>query len=472
MPMKLVLDYKQDGTLNCASVACDIKGKQLVRRTSSSQRKASVTPKADFSNCLQIDNVSIKPGVNIIEIHSKVNRVGVWALQQMALQFHSIEFLSDVLPQKVSFEVTTKPSSAVLSFMNLIAGLEQTVKLVVAGGSFHFSKDASILLKCSKNLQMRVKDDDDQIESFDRETLIPLINFQPFEERTIVLETICDLVAGRRDDKQIEQKVSLQVPWSRNEIQIPLHFTPALTASCRLHSSGNKKFLQVIMRSNNEAKLLLCNAEMRCASQGVTITDINPVSQREVVVNKGVNVSYLWEVQVEPLKTEQELPVIQVDLSIQYNEATRPSKKRNFTCTFDVKDYTTLYRIEAKIEPSELCRVGSVCQLHLTIRKIHENPFEDLMFEVLADQNFWAVCGRSAGVISLKENSVEVISIDVMPLNVGFLPLPSIRLSKYITAHQGGKITDSPRLLPFQPGQIYNSTKSCQIHVLAAVAVE
>lgn len=471
MPMKLILDYKEDGTLNCASVACDIKGKQLIRRTSSSQRKASVTPKADFSNCLQIESVSLKPGINLIELNSKVTRVGVWELKQMALQFHSIEFLSDVVPQKAVFEVTTKPSSAVLSFMNLIAGIEQNVKLVVAGGSFHFSKDASILLKCSKNLQIRRKTEDILNNCFERENLIPLTNFQPFEERTIELEAICDFVAARRDDKQIEQKVTLQVPWSRHEIQIPLHFTPALTASCRLHSSGNKKFLQVINRSNYDGSLLLCNAEMRCTSAGVTLNNINPASQNELTIKKGLDVSFLWELQVEPLKTEQELPVIQVDYSIQFAESTQSSKKRTINCTFDVKDYTTLYRIEAKIEPSELCRVGSVCQLQLTIKKVHENPFEDLMFEVLADQNFWAVCGRSAGVISLKDNVAETIPIDVMPLNVGFLPLPSIRLSKYIAANQG-KITDSPRLLPFQPGQIYNSTKSIQIHVLAAVAVE
>lgn len=389
----------------------------------------------------------------------------------MALQLQSIELLSDALPQNVSFEVTTKPSSAVLSFMNLIAGLEQNVKLIVAGGSFHFSKEASVLLKCTKHLQMRIMTDDVLKNCFEREVLIPLTNFKAFEERTIELEAICDLVAGRRDDKQVEQKVTLQVPWNRNEITIPLHFMPALVASCRLHSSGNKKFLQVIIRSNYDGKLILWNAGMTCASNGVTLTDINPESQTEVPINKGINVSYLWELQVEPLKTEQELPVIQVDLGVQYSESVRPNKKRHFSCTFDVKDYTTLYRIEAKVDNSELCRVGSVCQLQLGIKKVHENPFQDLMFEVLADQNFWAVCGRSAGVISLKDNGIETIPIDVMPLNVGFLPLPSIRLSKYIAANQG-KVSESPRLLPFQPGQIYNSTKSLQVHVLAGTTNE
>lgn len=85
------------------------------------------------------------------------------------------------------------------------------------------------------------------------------------------------------------------------------------------------------------------------------------------------------------------------------------------------------------------------------------------MYEVLADQNTWVVCGRTAGVITMQNKENESINLDVMPLNAGFLPLPNIRLSKYIS----NKTDMHPRLQPFPPGQIYNSTKSVQIHVLA-----
>lgn len=58
LPMKLVLDRKQDGTLNSVSVACDVKGKQqAARRTSSSRRKASVTARSDFSNALLVSSL-------------------------------------------------------------------------------------------------------------------------------------------------------------------------------------------------------------------------------------------------------------------------------------------------------------------------------------------------------------------------------------------------------------------------------
>ncbi|XP_065074788.1 trafficking protein particle complex subunit 10 [Ochlerotatus camptorhynchus] len=477
LPISVHLDYKQDHTLSCASVACDNKAKQPVRRTSSTRRKISPTQRSDFTNCVSIEKVLLQPGSNVIELKSKAKRVGSWSFKQLAVQLDSVEFLSESLPQVLSsFDIITKASSAVLNFMNLVAGVEQPVKLIVSGGSFRFPKDASIVLRCSKNLKMRIAsaDDGSPKAAFERELLVNLQNFESFEERTINLEALCDL-PGRREEKPIEQKVTLQVPWSRNEIQIPLHFLPAMIASCRLHSSGAKKFLQVILKGVSDHKLILKDSSMSCAAEGVTIIDINPKSQNEITMSKTVSISYLYEIQVEALKAESELSVIHVDYRMSFADASLPEEIRYYipySVTFDVMDYTTLFTICAKIEPSELCRVNSVCHLNLRISKVHANPFSDLMYEVLADQNMWVVVGRTAGVISMEDVDSHSITLDVLPLTAGFLPLPNIRLSKYIAATKSSKTDAHPRLQPFPPGQIYNSTKSMQIHVLASSIVE
>ncbi|KXJ74586.1 hypothetical protein RP20_CCG013385 [Aedes albopictus] len=214
---------------------------------------------------------------------------------------------------------------------------------------------------------------------------------------------------------------------------------------------------------------------MSCAAEGVTIIDINPKSQNEITMSKTVSISYLYEIQVEALKAESELPVIHVDYRMKFADASLPEDIRYYipySVTFDVMDYTTLFTICAKIEPSELCRVNSVCHLNLRISKVHANPFSDLMYEVLADQNMWVVVGRTAGVISMEDVDSHSITLDVLPLTAGFLPLPNIRLSKYISANKSSKTDAHPRLQPFPPGQIYNSTKSMQIHVLASSNVE
>lgn len=67
----------------------------------------------------------------------------------------------------------------------------------------------------------------------------------------------------------------------------------------------------------------------------------------------------------------------------------------------------------------------------------------------------------------MHDNEIQSITLEVLPLSAGFLPLPSIRLSKYISADKS-KSELHPKLQPFPPGQVYNTTKSMQIHVLAS----
>ncbi len=54
-----------------------------------------------------------------------------------------------------------------------------------------------------------------------------------------------------------------------------------------------------------------------------------------------------------------------------------------------------------------------------------------------------------------------------MPLTGGQLPLPTVRLSKYIPADHGGN--NAARLDPFAIGQVYNMSRAQQIHVLPPV---
>lgn len=300
-----------------------------------------------------------------------------------------MDFLSDSLPIKCDpFEITTKAASAVLSFKNLIAGVQQHVDLIVSSGSFIFPKEAMITLKCSKYLKIRdpnsIKEatEDEQVKEFKSEATIRLFDVKPFQERKIPLTVICDLL-GQRDEKLIEQKITLQCPWSRNEVIIPLSFMPAMVASCRLHSSGTRKFLQVMVKGV-ESQLELTNISMTCDSTGVTLHDNNPKSVKSYQCQKNLIVSLLWEIEVEPLQAECQLKLIKVNFSLDYaqvNDGMVSKLKKRYHCKFDVTDYTTLFRIEAKLEPGELCRVGSVYNLNLKIIKIHSSPFVDLMYE-------------------------------------------------------------------------------------------
>lgn len=129
------------------------------------------------------------------------------------------------------------------------------------------------------------------------------------------------------------------------------------------------------------------------------------------------------------------------------NEETRSKTEetRVYHYYFSVKDYETLYHVDAHIEPakgSEFCRVGTLCHLNLCIRPagrhLDEGNVNSLMYEVVAEQSLWAVCGRTAGVVSFETDSdPQTVVLDVMPLSSGYLPTPIVRLSKYIPADLG-----------------------------------
>lgn len=80
-------------------------------------------------------------------------------------------------------------------------------------------------------------------------------------------------------------------------------------------------------------------------------------------------------------------------------------------------------------------------------------------------------CNLCIGIISMKVVVSHSISLDVMPLCTGFLPLPSIRLLKY-TAGGKNKAELTSKVQPFPPGQLYNSTKGMQIHVIASASTD
>lgn len=354
LPFSIHLDYKQDNTLSGASIVCETKGK--VRRTSSGKHENLQVVSTDFKNCATTTDVRFHPGINNILLKTKALEVGNWNFKQISIQYQNFNFLSRSLePAKLKpFEITTKPSSASLHFSDLVAGLDQKMKLLISGGTFSFPKEASLVLKCSKGLKLKQAGSD---EEFIRNLNIKLNDFKLFEEKSIDLVALCELPC-RRDETLIDQKVILQCPWS-GEIQIPLKFLPILSASCRLHSSGAKKFLQVLVKSLYERDLILSNAVMKCTAEGVMISDLNPQSQNQIRAMKNMSVSYLYEIEVEPLKTTNELPVISIEFNLMYAEVDTPEMMRRYICPFDVNDYNTLFHIQVKIateEQQQLCR--------------------------------------------------------------------------------------------------------------------
>lgn len=63
--------------------------------------------------------------------------------------------------------------------------------------------------------------------------------------------------------------------------------------------------------------------------------------------------------------------------------------------------------VKSRVEPtkgSEFCRAGTMCHLQLHVQRVNTSSHSSLMYEVLADQTMWAVCGRTAGKLNMSED--------------------------------------------------------------------
>merc|ERR1719468_630847 len=106
-----------------------------------------------------------------------------------------------------------------------------------------------------------------------------------------------------------------------------------------------------------------------------------------------------------------------------------------FVASFHFENIKTLYLLRCRMDAAkggELCRASSICSLSITVEQISQTSEKSLMYEVLADQSVWAICGRAAGVIDMEAGVKQTLIVEAMPLTGGHLSLPKVRLSKYI----------------------------------------
>ncbi|XP_071449280.1 trafficking protein particle complex subunit 10 [Hetaerina americana] len=418
---------------------------------------------------------------------------------------------------------------------DLLAGIEQEMTLAICTGSLGISTGTYINVKTSKGLLMQVKSSDtEQLnenvgeeEPLSRDFKIYLPVLEPFKGASIPLRVLASL-SSHKDHSPIYHKVTLVCPWppvntttasndvtsEEEEKVIPLQFLPPFQIVFRLHTAHHRKFLHVTVNGLSSQVIWLRLPKMTILNEGnikettscdFDIIGLNPDGQ-SLRVSSGTNVSYMWELKFgvgqENIRSSLQpyyggnscqSPTIHVEFCLEYAGGMSAESIPNsghfkpYACRFEVNDYRTLYEVRSRVEPakgSEFCRAGGMCHLRLQIIRLgpppallspsslHQPSLTSLMYEVLADQTMWAICGRTAGVISLDgEVDKQNVTLDVMPLIGGFLPLPLVRLSKYIPIEaKGGSGRDGtsqhPRLEPFSPGQVYNSSKAQQVHVL------
>ncbi|CAG4959637.1 unnamed protein product [Colias eurytheme] len=471
------LHYKEDKSLQKATVECHNPKMALKRSDSAKYRKPSAPVRINYEHCFSNENVIIRPGVNDILLECIADKCGAFKLGLVCLLIEGkLEYISDVLVNtKMGYEVVTQGVSVYLNKVepkkDLVAGLEHDMELVVSNGSSRLQEN-TIHLRASTGLHLRYGTN----AALARELTIPLEAAEPFHTTKIPLRVFAVLMPKR--EKSIEHTVWITSPWLDTVMEVPLHFSPPMIANWKLLTSNTRKLVHVTLKSTvaHDIQFILTEPKLDCDGN-TTVSDLNPKQcETMTVASDGTIALFMWELLKDPLVKAGPM---KLNFTVQYR-LVKEEVSRTFACPFDVQDCTTLFVIRTKLEPgkgSDFCRASQVCCLHLSVQRVNETDYTSLMYEVLADQTMWAVLGRTAGVITMEMNTGEpqCVTLDVMPLVAGYLPLPTVRLSKYIAANTKDPkkdISAHPRLEPFSPGQVFHAGKTKQVHVLAPAPKE
>lgn len=91
----------------------------------------------------------------------------------------------------------------------------------------------------------------------------------------------------------------------------------------------------------------------------------------QMIASDGTTASFMWELLKDPLV---QVGPAKANFSVKYKTDTEEA--RSFICPFDIQDYTTLFVIRTKLEPSkgsDFCRANQVCCLHLSVQRVSVN---------------------------------------------------------------------------------------------------
>ncbi|XP_065222101.1 trafficking protein particle complex subunit 10 isoform X2 [Planococcus citri] len=471
VPLIYMLEYQQDKSLAAANVVCRNIENHLRRQDSQKIKNITLPEKVKDSKYLECNNVILKPGNNTVALLSKEEEMaGTYSMGQLSVNISDrLYFLTGAnFLNKVKYSVKHVLPEISLQAKNnriLIAGIESLVSLNISKGTHTMDEDPVLILRSSDGLKMNLAD---QTELED-EIKINLNEFCGSSQNYSIDLNVCSAFPSQTDGSVIVHKLWLKYPWASEEVCQTIQFHVPFVVLSRIHTAKLRKFVLVTVNGATAERVVLKNPCLTIAQENISTASLNPVSAQPFIVQNRMNITFMWELLAQSANFDGKYTV---KFSVDYEVYEKTS---SYECVCSISDFKTLYIIESNIDPMrgcEFCRVNTMCHLLFTVKRVESTPNYSLMYEVVADQNLWAICNMSTGVIILDGTDNCSISVDLMPLISGYLPLPLIKLSKYFPVEGSGSNKGmSPRHELFHHGQVFNASKSSQVQILPSIVV-
>ncbi|KAI1885446.1 hypothetical protein AGOR_G00220290 [Albula goreensis] len=484
LQLQAVLDRSaSDHTLNTAGVACKNVHLLLRRRGSSASldtpsNSISAVTVDDGAQILKTSGVKLLPGNNSIVFTApncslgcvcvaQSGEPGTYTLRQLCASVGRVQFLLPHIRPTVQYHTFSQQPQLTIQPLTetLLAGLQQKVKFAVVTGHYSVKKgdalqlsntDAMVLLHSSSCPAQILSSTGElvgesvlSIQSSERVMSIALPLAPPYHSIEFQLEVLSHIPAlpprpqiqrltngephharakpCTRSDcamTAIEQKVSVDCPWSIYSTPITLTFHVPFSAKHSLLSAGDRKYIQVCVQNVSEMNFHL--AELSLTEREGTTLELQSLNDK-----------------TRQLVSSQHFSPVTAEAS-----SFRP-----YLYEFQLESLSTLYSVKAEILPSpgaKHCHTGSLCWLEVCITRLAElseaeredtgltengdDYITKMLYEVVDDSSNWAVCGRSSGLVSIPVavGTTHRLQMEVMPLFAGNLPFPTIKLFKYL----------------------------------------
>lgn len=563
-----------DNSLNTTGIICKNVHMLLRRQESSTALDTpSGVALDDGAPVLKCCDVTLEPGANTITFRTQAKEPGTYTLRQLCASAGPLCFVLPHLYPLAQYDVYSQEPQLHVEPLadSLLAGIPQKVKFTVTtghytvknGDSLQLSNVEAMLILCHaenkaviySNTREKASDASLRVQSSDKVTSIslpaaPAYHMIEFELEVLSLpsapaageeagSTMLGMTEAPRKPKDTQKanhcmattdhKVSIECPWSIYSTVIALTFSVPFRTTHAVLSAGTRKYIQVCVQNLSELDFHLSDSDLVDTgdSTDLQLLPLNTKSQQHICSQQSV--FFVWEL----TWTREPPPSLCGRFSMEFRPASEERLSislKPYTYEFQVENFFTLYTVKAEILPpagTELCRTGSLCALEVSITRLSDLLEVDrdealtesdeyfstkLMYEVVDNSSNWAVCGKSSGVISMPvvAQATHRVHMEVMPLFAGYLPLPDVRLFKYLphhSAHSSQLDADSwiendslsvdkhvddqldsssirsrgsvhsaassehkglpmPRLQALPPGQVFNSSTGMQVLVI------
>ncbi|XP_062868707.1 trafficking protein particle complex subunit 10 [Trichomycterus rosablanca] len=486
-----------DNTLTSTSMVC--KNVHMVLRGSegsfpldTSSATGSAFNMEAGMQMLKTKDVTLQPGNNSILFNAPTTQAGTYTLRQLCATVGRVQFVLPHIYPIVQYEVYSQEPQLTIEPLteSLLAGLPQQVKFTIVTGHYEIKKGDALQLSntdsmpilhsssCSARILSStgelVGDAALSIQASQKVTSISLPLIPPYHTLEFQLEVLCHIPSslGRPESERltngeirhrpknrtrynsgmvtIDQKISVDCPWSIYSILLSLTFYTPFRAKHSLLSAGKRKYVQVCLENVSNTNFRIANQTLSVHQHTPSLELLSLNAKAHQLVYSRQSIFSLWEV-----KWNTEPPLcLQCIFSASFSPADAPDTAlKPYSYEFQLESVTTTYSVTADIQPAvgeQHCHAGALCRLEVSITRLtepNEAEREDeelteseglrttrLMYEVVDNSSNWAVCGKSSGLVSMPMAAMAThkVQMEVMPLFAGKLPFPSIRVFKYL----------------------------------------